>query len=143
MQKEEYIHNEIKNIRGYQIDLHKKFTMAFACIVFFMIGAPLGAIIRKGGLGTPAVISVLFFVVYYVLSISFEKMVKEGLVNTIIGMWAPCLILLPIGIFLTYKATTDSSLFNVETYMHFLTRIKDFIYRFVFNIKNENPSPRE
>ena len=143
VQKEEYIHNEIKNIRGYQIDLHKKFTMAFACIVFFMIGAPLGAIIRKGGLGTPAVISVLFFVVYYVLSISFEKMVKEDLINSIIGMWAPCLILLPIGIFLTYKATTDSSLFNVETYMHFLTRIKDFIYRLVFNIKNENPSPRE
>lgn len=143
VQKEEYIHNEIKNIRGYQIDLHKKFTLAFACIVFFMIGAPLGAIIRKGGLGTPAVISVLFFVVYYVLSISFEKLVKEDLINTFLGMWASCLILLPIGIFLTYKATTDSSLFNIETYMHFFIRIKDFVYRLVFNIKNENSSPNQ
>jgi lipopolysaccharide export system permease protein len=142
-QKEEYIHNEIKNIRQYQIDLHKKFTLAFACIVFFMIGAPLGAIIRKGGLGTPAIISILFFVVYYVLSITFEKTVKEDLINPILGMWAACLILLPIGVFLTYKATTDSVIFNVETYMRFFKQIKDFIYRFVFNIKNENPAPEQ
>jgi lipopolysaccharide export system permease protein len=142
-QKEEYIHNEVKNIRQYQIDLHKKFTLAFACIVFFMIGAPLGAIIRKGGLGTPAIISILFFVVYYVLSITFEKMVKEDLINPILGMWAACLILLPIGIFLTYKATTDSAIFNVETYMKFFKRIKDFVYRFVYNIKNEDPVPEQ
>lgn len=137
-QKEEYIHNDIKNIRIYQIDFHKKFTLSFACLVFFLIGAPLGAIIRKGGLGTPAVISILFFVVYYVISISAEKFVKEDVVNTIFGMWSACIFLLPVGIFLTYKATTDSAIFNTETYMHFFRRIKDALYRLIFNVKYEN-----
>ena len=108
--------------------------------MFFLIGAPLGAIIRKGGLGTPTVISILFFVVYYVISITAEKMVKEDLVNTFAGTWAASFILLPIGIFLTYKATTDSSILNTETYFLFFKRIKDFVYRIVFNIKYENPS---
>jgi lipopolysaccharide export system permease protein len=138
-QKDEYIHNDIKILRTYQIDFHKKFTLSFACFVFFLIGAPLGAIIRKGGLGTPAVISVLFFVVYYVISISAEKLVKEDLINIFVGMWAACIILLPVGIFLTYKATTDSSIFNVETYSLFFKKIKDYIYRLVFNVKYENP----
>lgn len=139
-QKEGYLHYDTRNIRNYQVELHKKFTIAFACIVFFLIGAPLGAIIRKGGLGTPAVISILFFVAYYIISISAEKLVKENLVNTFAGMWSACAILLPIGIFLTYKATTDSSLLNTETYFLFLKKIKDRVYRLVFNIKNENPS---
>ncbi|MFN8241487.1 MAG: LptF/LptG family permease [Bacteroidales bacterium] len=138
-QKDEFIHNEVKNIRTFQIDFHKKFTLSFACIIFFLIGAPLGAIIRKGGLGTPAVISVLFFVIYYVITISFEKLVKEDHINVITGMWAGCAILLPIGIFLTWKATTDSSILNTETYFIVFRKIKDMIYRFIFSIKNENP----
>jgi lipopolysaccharide export system permease protein len=137
-QKQDYIHQEVKTLRQFQAELHKKLTMSFACLVFFLIGAPLGAIIRKGGLGTPAVISILFFVVYYVLSISFEKMVKEDLINTIAGMWAASYILLPIGIFLTYKATTDSSILNVETYLNFANKIRDFIFRFFFKTKHEN-----
>jgi lipopolysaccharide export system permease protein len=139
-QKEEFIHNEIKLIRQYQVELYKKITLAFACIVFFLIGAPLGAIIRKGGLGTPAVISILFFVVYYVISLTAEKMVKENLMNIFAGMWAASFILLPIGIFLTYKATTDSSILNTETYFLFFKRIKDLAYRIIFNTKYENPS---
>ncbi len=138
-QKKDYIHNEIKNIRQYQIDLNKKLTLSFACIVFFLIGAPLGAIIRKGGLGTPAIISILFFVIYYVISISAEKMVKEDLIGTFAGTWAASYILLPIGIFLTYKATTDSALLNIESYAIFFTSMKDSIYRLVFNQKYENP----
>lgn len=139
-QKEESLHSDVKNIRTFQIDFYKKLTLSFACLVFFLIGAPLGAIIRKGGLGTPAVISVLFFVFYYVISISAEKLVKEDLINTIAGMWAASFILLPIGIFLTYKATTDSAILNVETYIHFFKRIKDYVYRIAFNVKDENPS---
>jgi len=139
-QKELFIHNEIRSIRQFQVDLQKKFTLSFACIVFFMIGAPLGAIIRKGGLGTPAVISILFFVVYYVISISAEKLVKEDVVSTFAGMWAASFVLLPIGLFLTYKATTDSSILNTETYLAFFKRIKDLVYRIVFNIKYENPT---
>jgi len=142
-QREEYMHNDVKSVRNYQIDFHKKFTMAFACLVFFLIGAPLGAIIRKGGLGTPAVISILFFVVYYVISISAEKFVKEDLVDTILGMWSACIILLPVGIFLTYKATTDSSIFNTETYMLFFRKVKDALYRVVFNVKYENPDTEQ
>jgi lipopolysaccharide export system permease protein len=139
-QKEDFIHEEVKTLRQFQVELQKKLTLSFACLVFFLIGAPLGAIIRKGGLGTPAVISVLFFVVYYVLSISFEKMVKEDLINPFAGMWAASCILLPIGIFLTYKATTDSSILNVETYLNFIKKIRDIIFSFIFKKKYENPS---
>ena len=139
-QKKDYIHTEVKTLRQFEVELHKKLTFAFACIVFFLIGAPLGAIIRKGGLGTPAVISILFFVVYYVISISAEKMVKEDLINTYLGMWASSYILLPIGVFLTYKATTDSSILNVETYMYFFRRIFGFLNIVGKNKKNENPS---
>jgi lipopolysaccharide export system permease protein len=139
LQKEEYIHNEIKVVRNYQIDFHKKFTLAFCCLIFFLIGAPLGAIIRKGGLGTPAVISILFFVVYYVISISAEKFVKEDVFNIFLGMWAAIIILLPVGMFLTYKATTDSAILNTETYILFFRKIKDLLYRKIFNVNYENP----
>jgi lipopolysaccharide export system permease protein len=139
-EKIESLHNEIKFIKRYEVDWNRKLTVSFACMVFFFIGAPLGAIIRKGGLGTPSVISILFFVVYYVITLSGEKLVKENLVSTVAGMWAASYILLPIGIFLTYKATTDSSIMNTETYFAFFTRVKDSIYRFVFNLKKENNS---
>jgi lipopolysaccharide export system permease protein len=139
-QKQDYIHQEVKVLRQFQAELHKKLTLSFACLVFFLIGAPLGAIIRKGGLGTPAVISILFFVFYYVLSISFEKMAKEDLINPLAGMWAASYILLPIGIFLTYKATTDSSILNVETYINFVKKIRDLAFSIIFKTKYENPS---
>lgn len=126
-QKSEALHNEVKNIKRYEVDWHKKFTLPFACIVFFFIGAPLGAIIRKGGLGTPSVISVLFFVVYYVISMSGEKLVKEDQISSIGGMWLSSFILLPIGIMLTYMATTDSVVMNTETYTQFFKKITDKI----------------
>ena len=124
---------EIKAIRKYEVEWNKKLTMSFACLVFFFIGAPLGAIIRKGGLGTPAVISIFFFVIYYVISISGQKLVEELVVGTFAGMWAASYILLPVGIFLTYKATTDSVILNIETYLLFFKKVKDFIYRIFIN----------
>lgn len=136
-QKKEFIHNDIKTLRNYQIDYHKKFTLSLSCIVFLLIGAPLGAIIRKGGLGTPAVISVLFFVIYYVITISTEKLTRENHINIIAGMYSAFFILLPVGIFLTWKATTDSSLLNIETYNLFIKRVKDSLYRIIFNIRKE------
>jgi len=142
-EKIESLHNEIRFIKRYEVDWNRKLTVSFACLVFFFIGAPLGAIIRKGGLGTPSVISVLFFVIYYVITLSGEKLVKENLVSTFAGMWAASYILLPIGIFLTYKATTDSSIMNVETYVAFFKKIKDAVYMFVFNLKKENNTGRE
>jgi lipopolysaccharide export system permease protein len=133
IEKNESQHYEIKAIKRYEVEWNKKLTMSFACLVFFFIGAPLGAIIRKGGLGTPAVISIFFFVVYYVISISGQKLVEEDVVGTFAGMWAASYILLPIGIFLTYKATTDSVILNIETYLLFFKKIKDFIYRIFIN----------
>jgi lipopolysaccharide export system permease protein len=124
----ESLEYEVRNIKKYEIELNKKLTLSFACIVFFFIGAPLGAIIRKGGLGTPAVISILFFVIWYVISLSGEKLVEADRVGTLAGMWAASYILLPVGIFLTYKASTDSVIMNIDTYSMFLKKIKDLIY---------------
>lgn len=135
-QREESLHAEVKTLMPYEIDWHKKFTLSFSCLVFFFIGAPLGAIIRKGGLGTPAVISVLFFIIYYIISLTGEKLVKEDLVGSLPGMWIASFILLPIGIFLTYKATSDSVIMNIETYTSVFVRIKDFFLKVVFNIKS-------
>ncbi|MGC1391688.1 MAG: LptF/LptG family permease [Bacteroidales bacterium] len=138
-EKNESQHYEIKTIKRYEVEWNKKLTMSFACLVFFFIGAPLGAIIRKGGLGTPAVISIFFFVVYYVISISGQKLVEEDVVGTFAGMWAASYILLPIGIFLTYKATTDSVILNIETYLMFFKKVKDFIYRLFIKESSNNP----
>ena len=128
---------EIKVLKRYEVEWNKKLTMSFACLVFFFIGAPLGAIIRKGGLGTPAVISVFFFVIYYVISLSAQKLVEENLIGTFAGMWAASYILLPIGVFLTYKATTDSVIMNIDTYFIFFKKVKDSVYRFTMNEKQD------
>lgn len=130
--KTESLYYDIRTIRKYEVEWNKKLTMSFACLVFFFIGAPLGAIIRKGGLGTPAVISIFFFVIYYVISISAQKLVEENLVSTFAGMWAASYILLPVGVFLTYKATTDSVVFNIDIYLDFLKKIKQR----TFNLTN-------
>lgn len=95
---------------------HRKLILPVAILIFFMIGAPLGAIIRKGGLGLPAVISVIFFVIYYVISIWGEKMAKEGTWDALYGMWLPIPIFLVVAIYLTIKATNDSSLLDTDWY---------------------------
>jgi len=112
-----------KNIHKHQIHWHKKFTLSFACIIFFFIGAPLGSIIRKGGLGTPLVISVLFFIIYYIISITGENFVERGVIPASVGMWLSSLIFLPVGIFLTYKATNDSVILSPETYLRMIKKI--------------------
>ena len=104
-------------IRKHQIELYRKFTLAFACLIFFFIGAPLGAIIRKGGLGAPVVISVVMFIVYYIIDNTGYKMAREALWPCWAGMWLSSFVLLPIGMFLTYKAATDSPLFNPEAWV--------------------------
>lgn len=111
-------------IRRHEIELHRKFTLAFACLIFFFIGAPLGAIIRKGGLGTPVIISVVLFIFYYIIDNTGYKMAREALWPCWAGMWLSSFVLLPIGIFLTYKAATDSALFNPEAWTKQLEYIK-------------------
>lgn len=114
--KHDVFRSKQKSKRRHEIEWHRKFTLSIACIILFFIGAPLGAIIRKGGLGMPVVISVLFFLVYHISSITGEKLAKEGEITATSGMWTATFVLLPIGIFLTYKASTDSKLLDMETY---------------------------
>ena len=115
---------KVSRLRKFQIEIQRKFTLSFACLIFFFIGAPLGAIIRKGGLGMPTVISVLFFLAWYVLSMSGEQLARDSSLSPVLGMWLSSAILLPIGIWLTYKSMTDSSLMDMETYHLFFRKIR-------------------
>jgi lipopolysaccharide export system permease protein len=116
--------SKVSRLRRYQIEIHRKFTLSVACLIFFFIGAPLGAIIRKGGLGMPTVISVLFFLVWYILSMSGEQFARDSALTPLMGMWMSSTILLPIGIWLTYKSMTDSSLMDMDTYSTFWRKLK-------------------
>lgn len=104
------------NLLDYMMGWHKKISISFACIVLFFVGAPLGAIIRKGGMGLPVVVAVLFFLLYYVVTIIFEDLVMEGVYTVVFGSWFPLLLFLPLGIFLTFKAAKDSALFDMHAY---------------------------
>ena len=133
-------------IRRHAMEMHRKFTLAFACLVFFFIGAPLGTIIRKGGLGAPVVISVILFIIYYIIDNTGYKMAREALWPVWAGMWLSSFVLLPTGIFLTYKAATDSPLFNPEAWTikakRFFVRIKN--YENQYNIRSfRRFSPRQ
>jgi len=114
---------ESKSIRKYSIEYNKKFTLSAACLALFLIGAPLGAIIRKGGLGLPVVVSVIFFLLYYIIATIGEKSAKEGSITPAMGMWAAIIILTPIGLFLSYKAANDSVLFDTDSYKRFFNRV--------------------
>ncbi len=122
----ENLNSKRRLIYLHQIVFHKKFTFSIACFLLFFIGAPLGAIIRKGGLGLPAVISTLFFILFWVISFTGEKYTAEGVMPAWEGMWIASATLLPIGIFLTYKATNDASLFDIEVWMNFFKKLFQF-----------------
>ncbi len=101
----------------FSIGWHEKINICFACIVLFFVGAPLGAIIRKGGLGLPVVVAVFFFLAYFIFTGAFKDLAAEGVLEPWLGMWLPLILFLPISIFLTYKAATDSSLFDIDSYL--------------------------
>jgi lipopolysaccharide export system permease protein len=113
----------VNNIRRAILEYQKKFTLSAACIALFLIGAPLGAIIRKGGLGLPVVVSVIFFLIFYIITTIGEKSAKEGDLSPIIGSWISIVIITPIGIFLSYKAATDSVIFDMELYKRFFNKL--------------------
>ncbi|HZW69889.1 MAG TPA: LptF/LptG family permease, partial [Hanamia sp.] len=122
--------NQIDDIIQHKIEWHKKLSLSIACIVLFFIGAPLGSIIRKGGLGLPLVVALIFFMIFYLLNIFGEKFTKDHVLDPIIGMWLPVIVLSPVGFFLTYKAMHDSQLFN-----------KEFYYRLIKNIRHSKINP--
>lgn len=107
----------------YDIEWHRKFTLSIACFILFFIGAPLGAIIRKGGLGLPVFMATVFFVFFHMISISGEKFAKEEMISVEGGMWLASLVMFPIGVFLTIKATTDSALFDINAYFGFIRSV--------------------
>ncbi len=115
--------DEAYKVRRHLTEWHKKFTVSFACIMFFFIGAPLGAIIRKGGLGVPVVISVILFIFYYIIDNMGFKMARDGVWDAWEGMWLSSVVLTPMGIFLTYKAVKDSVILNADTYVNALKNL--------------------
>ena len=117
-----------KNIRRHVGDWHKKITLSLSCLIFFFIGAPLGAIIRKGGLGLPVVISVIIFVLYYIIDSGATRVGRSGEMNMILGTWMSTLVLAPIGAFFTYKSNKDSVVFNAEMYLNF--------FRWLFGLRS-------
>jgi lipopolysaccharide export system permease protein len=120
-------------IRFGLIEWHRKFSLSLACLILFFIGAPLGSIIRKGGLGMPLVVAILFFLIFHLLNMFGEKFAKDSIASPLVGMWLAILVLTPIGIFLTYKAMHDSALFNKEFYYRFFKKIQPF-FKPVVNI---------
>ena len=126
--------NEIENHKNeilyHKIEWHRKFSLSMACFVLFFIGAPLGSIIRKGGLGMPLVIAIIFFLLFHLLNMFGEKFVKESMLSPFFGMWLAVLVLTPIGIFFTYKAMHDSQLFNKEFYYRSFKQLQVFFSKF-------------
>ncbi len=115
-----------KDLRAHQIEWHRKISLSLACLVLFLVGAPLGSIIRKGGLGTPLIFAIIFFMVFYFLSNTGQKMAKEGSMSPFVGVWLSTFVLVPIGVFLTYKALKDSQLFNKEFYFRMRGNLRKF-----------------
>jgi lipopolysaccharide export system permease protein len=114
-----------KKLRKADVEWHRKFTLSFACIVLFLIGAPLGAIIRKGGMGMPVLISILFFLAYHISSITGEKSAIQGVLSIPFGMWLSAFILTPLGLFFTIRAASDSTLFEFGLHKNLNMRIKE------------------
>ncbi len=127
-QQMEEMYSRKKIVNNYPMEWHRKFTLSVACLIFFFIGAPLGAIIRKGGLGMPVVVSILMFIAYYILMITGEKFAREDAWSMTGGMWFSSFIFLPLGIWLTYKAATDSSIMNIESYQMFFRKLFSFSF---------------
>ncbi len=119
-----------------KVEWHKKVSLPVSIIIFFLIGAPLGAIIRKGGLGLPVVVSVIFFVIYYMISLSGEKQVKEGNWEAVYGMWISSFILAPIAVYLTYKATNDSALLDTDWYAGRIKALRERVEPWFGKLKN-------
>ena len=123
--RETYHYNFL--LRRIDVEILKKFALAIACFIFFFIGAPLGALIRKGGLGTPAIISVLFFVLYWVIDITGTKLANDGAVSAGMGVFISSYVLFPLGMFLTYKAINDSSILNMEKVGILVKKLKNAV----------------
>lgn len=127
--KKTQIDNYEREYRRFEIAMYQKYTQAFACFVMFLIGAPLGAIIKKGGLGMPVLVSIIFFIVYYMLTITGEKWAKEGIADPMIGTWFSCVMLLPFGLFFLKQARKDARLFEPDFYLEWWKGVKRRLFK--------------
>ncbi|MBC7934211.1 MAG: LptF/LptG family permease [Rhizobacter sp.] len=127
-----------KSLNFHKLEWHRKYAFSMACLVLFFIGAPLGSIIRKGGLGMPLVVAIIFFLIFHLLNMFGEKFVKEGITTPFTGMWLAVMVLIPIGAFLTYKAMNDSQLFSKEFYHRTFKKIKLYLKRFSKKSSSQN-----
>ena len=125
------IENRKKDMLLHKIEWHRKFSLSMACLVLFFIGAPLGSIIRRGGLGMPLVVAIIFFLIFHLLNMFGEKFVKESIASPVIGMWLAVIVLAPVGFFFTYKAMHDSQLFNKEFYYRSFKKIRPLFSKFI------------
>lgn len=128
-------HDGYGMVRRHHIKWHEKFTSALACLFFFFIGAPLGAIIRKGGLGISVILSVLIFIIYYIIGVSGMKMARDGTWNITYGMWISTFVMTPLGVFLTYKSNRDSTVFNFDYYKEIVLSIFGYRAKRNYNVK--------
>ena len=133
-----------ETLMNHKIEWHRKFSFSLACMVLFFIGAPLGSIIRKGGIGMPLVVAIVFFLLFHLLNVFGEKLVKNQVLSPFFGMWFAVFILTPVGVFLTYKALNDSQIFNKELYIRIYNKTKSYLgakkdaIGFLINKKNTN-----
>ena len=118
------IYRATRNKNLYTIEKYKKYAQALACILMFMIGAPLGAIIKKGGLGMPTIIAILFFIIYYVFTSIGEKSAKEGAMNPYVAVWMSDMVLLPFGLFFLRQARIDARLFDSDFYHIWIEKLR-------------------
>jgi lipopolysaccharide export system permease protein len=131
---QDQLYERKKLLNKHEMERHRKFTLSIAVFIFFMIGAPLGAIIRKGGFGMPVVVSIALFIAYYIVSMTGEKSAREDVWGMFNGMWFSTYIFLPVGIWLSYKAARDSALMSAESYTKVFAKIRN-LTRFYLNRK--------
>ena len=136
------IENLNSEIYRHIIEKHKKVALAFSCLVMFFIGAPLGSIIKKGGFGLPVILSIGFFIIFYVVSIMSEKYAREGLLDGAVAAWMPNMVLLPFGAFFLRQARNDSRLFDADVYLMFIDRLKKKWADFVQKKRQGSPTEK-
>ncbi|WOK09505.1 LptF/LptG family permease [Imperialibacter roseus] len=136
------IENLNSEIYRHIIEKHKKVALAFSCLVMFFIGAPLGSIIKKGGFGLPVILSIGFFIIFYVVSIMSEKYAREGLLDGAVAAWMPNMVLLPFGAFFLRQARNDSRLFDADVYLMFMDRLKKKWADFVQKKRQGSPTEK-
>ena len=120
--KKTEFHIKTKRLNKHEIALHEKYALAIACIILFFVGAPLGAIIRKGGMGLPMVVAVLLFLTYHFIGIFAKNSAEDGTLHPFIASWLSTIIMLPLSIWLTYRATTDQGIFDIDSFLQRFTK---------------------